>query len=195
MSKVRLVLRRGYERLPGLPRPRLHGGQQVRTSRAPPRRRSAAAPRDAWFTMLFATGIGSILMLWGAAEPVRHPGDPQRGRWGMAWRRRSSGRTAVLRDGLLPDLRPDPRFGSTRVSRPRSGPGDGRRCLPRGGGASYQEATTSTPSTTTSRRRSWSSRRHRGLTAALHLRRGAQAGGHAARTGRQPQAGPAIADG
>src|SRR5699024_8355869 len=25
-----------------------------------------------WFCMLFAAGIGSILMFWGVAEPIRH---------------------------------------------------------------------------------------------------------------------------
>ncbi|MDO5661731.1 MAG: BCCT family transporter [Brachybacterium sp.] len=33
----------------------------------------------AWFSMLFATGIGSILMFWGVAEPISHFGDPPRG--------------------------------------------------------------------------------------------------------------------
>lgn len=33
----------------------------------------------AWFSMLFAAGIGSILMFWGVAEPVSHFGDPPRG--------------------------------------------------------------------------------------------------------------------
>lgn len=33
----------------------------------------------AWFTMLFAAGIGSILMFWGVAEPVSHFGNPPRG--------------------------------------------------------------------------------------------------------------------
>lgn len=33
----------------------------------------------AWFGMLFAAGIGSILMFWGVAEPVSHFGDPPRG--------------------------------------------------------------------------------------------------------------------
>ncbi|MEH0059646.1 BCCT family transporter [Auritidibacter ignavus] len=33
----------------------------------------------AWFAMLFAAGIGSILMFWGVAEPVSHFGDPPRG--------------------------------------------------------------------------------------------------------------------
>ena len=32
----------------------------------------------AWFAMLFAAGIGSILMFWGVAEPVSHFGDPPR---------------------------------------------------------------------------------------------------------------------
>lgn len=32
-----------------------------------------------WFAMLFAAGIGSILMFWGVAEPVSHFGDPPRG--------------------------------------------------------------------------------------------------------------------
>ena len=32
-----------------------------------------------WFGMLFAAGIGSILMFWGVAEPVSHFGDPPRG--------------------------------------------------------------------------------------------------------------------
>ena len=31
-----------------------------------------------WFGMLFAAGIGSILMFWGVAEPVSHFGDPPR---------------------------------------------------------------------------------------------------------------------
>jgi len=34
--------------------------------------------RGAWFAMLFAAGIGSILMFWGVAEPVSHMGDPPR---------------------------------------------------------------------------------------------------------------------
>lgn len=34
--------------------------------------------RGAWFAMLFAAGIGSILMFWGVAEPVSHLGDPPR---------------------------------------------------------------------------------------------------------------------
>src|SRR5690625_1876950 len=33
----------------------------------------------AWFAMLFAAGIGSILMFCGVAEPVSHCGDPPRG--------------------------------------------------------------------------------------------------------------------
>ncbi|GAA4108220.1 BCCT family transporter [Enteractinococcus coprophilus] len=33
----------------------------------------------AWFAMLFAAGIGSILMFWGVAEPVSHFGEPPRG--------------------------------------------------------------------------------------------------------------------
>lgn len=33
----------------------------------------------AWFAMLFAAGIGSILMFWGVAEPISHFGDPPRG--------------------------------------------------------------------------------------------------------------------
>ena len=33
----------------------------------------------AWFAMLFAAGIGSILMFWGVAEPISHYGDPPRG--------------------------------------------------------------------------------------------------------------------
>ena len=33
----------------------------------------------AWFAMLFAAGIGSILLFWGVAEPVSHFGDPPRG--------------------------------------------------------------------------------------------------------------------
>ncbi|GAA4513622.1 BCCT family transporter [Brevibacterium yomogidense] len=32
----------------------------------------------AWFAMLFAAGIGSILMFWGVAEPVSHFGAPPR---------------------------------------------------------------------------------------------------------------------
>ncbi|ASK66075.1 multidrug DMT transporter permease [Brachybacterium avium] len=32
----------------------------------------------AWFAMLFAAGIGSILMFWGVAEPVSHFGNPPR---------------------------------------------------------------------------------------------------------------------
>ncbi len=32
----------------------------------------------AWFAMLFAAGIGSILMFWGVAEPISHFGDPPR---------------------------------------------------------------------------------------------------------------------
>ena len=35
--------------------------------------------RSAWFAMLFAAGIGSILMFWGVAEPISHFGDPPRG--------------------------------------------------------------------------------------------------------------------
>ncbi|MGC0144164.1 BCCT family transporter [Pseudactinotalea sp. Z1732] len=31
-----------------------------------------------WFAMLFAAGIGTILMFWGVAEPVSHFGDPPR---------------------------------------------------------------------------------------------------------------------
>ncbi|GAB3723380.1 BCCT family transporter [Nocardiopsis nanhaiensis] len=33
----------------------------------------------AWFAMLFAAGIGSILLFWGVAEPISHFGDPPRG--------------------------------------------------------------------------------------------------------------------
>lgn len=33
----------------------------------------------AWFTMLFAAGIGTILMFWGVAEPISHFGNPPRG--------------------------------------------------------------------------------------------------------------------
>src|SRR5699024_6519885 len=33
----------------------------------------------AWFAMLFAAGLGSILMFWGVAEPVSHFGDPPPG--------------------------------------------------------------------------------------------------------------------
>ena len=33
----------------------------------------------AWFAMLFAAGIGSILMFWGVAEPVSHFATPPRG--------------------------------------------------------------------------------------------------------------------
>lgn len=33
----------------------------------------------AWFAMLFAAGIGSILMFWGVAEPISHFGEPPRG--------------------------------------------------------------------------------------------------------------------
>ena len=33
----------------------------------------------AWFAMLFAAGIGSILMFWGVAEPISHFGKPPRG--------------------------------------------------------------------------------------------------------------------
>src|SRR5690625_7605867 len=29
-----------------------------------------------WFTMLFAAGIGSILMFWGVAEPINHYANP-----------------------------------------------------------------------------------------------------------------------
>ena len=32
-----------------------------------------------WFGMLFAAGIGTILMFWGVAEPVSHFGAPPRG--------------------------------------------------------------------------------------------------------------------
>ena len=35
--------------------------------------------RLTWIGMLFAAGIGSILMFWGVAEPVSHFGDPPRG--------------------------------------------------------------------------------------------------------------------
>ncbi|GHD36051.1 multidrug DMT transporter permease [Nocardiopsis kunsanensis] len=35
--------------------------------------------KAAWFAMLFAAGIGSILMFWGVAEPISHFGDPPRG--------------------------------------------------------------------------------------------------------------------
>ncbi|WP_081416479.1 BCCT family transporter [Arthrobacter castelli] len=34
--------------------------------------------RGSWFAMLFAAGIGSILMFWGVAEPVSHFGNPPR---------------------------------------------------------------------------------------------------------------------
>ncbi|WP_193096649.1 BCCT family transporter [Brevibacterium sp. FME17] len=37
----------------------------------------------AWFAMLFAAGIGSILMFWGVAEPVSHFGDPPRASSGI----------------------------------------------------------------------------------------------------------------
>ncbi|WP_453984632.1 BCCT family transporter [Brevibacterium casei] len=37
----------------------------------------------AWFAMLFAAGIGSILMFWGVAEPVSHLGDPPRASTGI----------------------------------------------------------------------------------------------------------------
>ena len=33
----------------------------------------------AWFAMLFAAGLGSILMFWGVAEPISHFGNPPRG--------------------------------------------------------------------------------------------------------------------
>lgn len=33
----------------------------------------------AWFTMLFAAGIGTILMFWGVAEPISHFGEPPMG--------------------------------------------------------------------------------------------------------------------
>ncbi|MAA75071.1 MAG: multidrug DMT transporter permease [Salinisphaeraceae bacterium] len=33
----------------------------------------------AWFTMLFAAGIGTILMFWGVAEPISHFASPPRG--------------------------------------------------------------------------------------------------------------------
>ncbi|WP_433700136.1 BCCT family transporter [Nocardiopsis sp. CA-288880] len=33
----------------------------------------------AWFCMLFAAGIGSILMFWGVAEPISHYADPPQG--------------------------------------------------------------------------------------------------------------------
>ena len=33
----------------------------------------------AWFAMLFAAGIGSILMFWGVAEPISHFGNPPLG--------------------------------------------------------------------------------------------------------------------
>ncbi|UGY94176.1 BCCT family transporter [Streptomyces gobiensis] len=32
----------------------------------------------AWFTMLFAAGIGTILMFWGVAEPISHFAEPPR---------------------------------------------------------------------------------------------------------------------
>ncbi|MBB1032648.1 BCCT family transporter [Dietzia sp. SLG310A2-38A2] len=32
-----------------------------------------------WFAMLFAAGLGSILMFWGVAEPISHFGNPPRG--------------------------------------------------------------------------------------------------------------------
>ena len=35
--------------------------------------------RAAWFAMLFAAGIGTILMFWGVAEPISHFGNPPRG--------------------------------------------------------------------------------------------------------------------
>ncbi|WP_308212877.1 BCCT family transporter [Nocardia otitidiscaviarum] len=31
-----------------------------------------------WFAMLFAAGIGTVLMFWGVAEPISHFGDPPR---------------------------------------------------------------------------------------------------------------------
>src|SRR5699024_975795 len=36
-----------------------------------------------WFAMLFAAGIGSILIFWGVAEPVSHSGDPPRASRGI----------------------------------------------------------------------------------------------------------------
>ncbi len=39
--------------------------------------------RGAWFAMLFAAGIGSILMFWGVAEPVSHLGSPPRASLGI----------------------------------------------------------------------------------------------------------------
>lgn len=39
--------------------------------------------RATWFAMLFAAGIGSILMFWGVAEPVSHLGDPPRASLGI----------------------------------------------------------------------------------------------------------------
>jgi choline/glycine/proline betaine transport protein len=39
--------------------------------------------RAAWFAMLFAAGIGTILMFWGVAEPVSHLGDPPRASQGV----------------------------------------------------------------------------------------------------------------
>ncbi len=31
-----------------------------------------------WFTMLFAGGIGTVLMFWGVAEPISHFSNPPR---------------------------------------------------------------------------------------------------------------------
>ncbi len=39
--------------------------------------------RGTWFAMLFAAGIGTILMFWGVAEPISHLGDPPRGSQGV----------------------------------------------------------------------------------------------------------------
>ena len=37
----------------------------------------------AWFGMLFAAGIGTILMFWGVAEPISHFGNPPRASLGV----------------------------------------------------------------------------------------------------------------
>src|SRR5699024_3328314 len=49
----------------------------------------------AWFAMLFAAGIGSILMFWGVAEPVSHFGDPPRDSFGI-----EAGTAAVAVDAM-----------------------------------------------------------------------------------------------
>lgn len=49
----------------------------------------------AWFAMLFAAGIGTILMFWGVAEPISHLGSPPRAGLGI-----EAGTAEAARDAM-----------------------------------------------------------------------------------------------